>query len=287
MRHSAVLAGMLLALLAPSALAVRIKDTNAVLRTAAITNGIVELVDTNRADLPKLWFPVGESMVYDIYWGILHVGSSRVTTDWVEKDGKPLLRIRHLTRTNKVVAQIYPVEDTMETVIEPVRFVPLYFRKKLSEGGYRADELTVFDHEKRTARQCWFRSYRYEDFPLEADTRDIVTQMYWLRRDSFAVGSTNTYRVMADDKIYDLMVRATRVEKRSVGDYGKVDVIRLDPEAAFNGLFVRKGRIVVWVSNDDRKLCTRIDAEVPVASIHIELDKVEGPGDDAWVKPKK
>lgn len=262
-------------------------DSNAVLRAASVTNGMTELVATNRTDLPKLWFPVGEAMTYDIYWGILHVGSSRVTTDWIEKDGKPLLRIRHLTKTNKVVAQVYPVEDTMETVIEPVRFLPIYFRKKLSEGGYRADEITVFDHEAKVARQGSFRNGNYHEFPLESDTRDIVTQMYWLRRDSFAVGSTNTYRVMADEKIYDLVVRATREEKRSVGDYGKVNVVRLDPEAAFNGLFVRKGKITVWVSNDSRKLCTRIDAEVPVASIHVELDKVEGPGDDTWVKPKK
>jgi hypothetical protein len=63
-----------------------------------------------------------------------------------------------------------------------------------------------------------------------------------------------------------------------------VDVTRIEPEAAFNGLFMRKGKITVWVSRDDRRVCTRVDAEVPVANIHIVLDKVLGPGDDAWVK---
>jgi len=30
---------------------------------------------------PELWFPVGEQLTYQIYWGIFPVAESRVTTE--------------------------------------------------------------------------------------------------------------------------------------------------------------------------------------------------------------
>ena len=257
-------------------------DSNAIFKIAVVTNGVTPVTRTN--DLPTLWFPVGEDIVYDIYWGVIHVGSTRVVTDWVEQDGKLRLRVRHLSKTNRVVAQVYPVEDTIETLIDPVPFLPVYFRKRLSEGRYRSDELTVFDHAAGVGKVGSFRSGGTKAFKIEPDTRDIVTMMYWLRKARMVPKQENAYRVMADEKIYDLKVRVGEEETRKVGSYGKVKTLRLDPEASFNGLFMRKGRISVWVSNDDRQLCTRIEAEVPVANIHIQLDRVSGPGDDAWVK---
>lgn len=260
------------------------RDSNAVRRLAVVTNNITAPARTN--NLPALWFPVGEETVYDIYWGVLHVGSSRAITEWVEQDGRLRLRVRHVTKTNRVVAQIYPVEDVIETLIDPATFLPVYFRTKMSEGHYRNDEITVFNHAAGYGEQGSFRNGRVKKFRIEPDTRDIVTLMYWLRRGEFTVGSTNQYRVMADEKLYDLYVKPTRSEKQKVGDYGTVDVTRLDPEAAFNGLFLRKGKMTVWVSDDERRLCTKIQAQVPVANIHIALDEVLGPGDDDWVRKR-
>ena len=277
-----VLAACVPALAAPKKAVV---DPAALTRMAAVTNGIVPMADAT--NVPTLWFPVGESMIYNVYWGVIHVGTSRVTTEWVEKDGKPLIRIRHVTRTNKAVASVYPVEDTMESVIEPTTFLPLYFRKNVSEGGYRAAEMTVFDHAKGEAEWGSFKNNRHNTFPIEKDTRDLVTYMYWLRQTQFKQGLAITNRVMTDEKIYDLTLRCKVVDGIELDRYGKVNSARLIPTSSFNGLFVHKGTMTVWVSVDKRCVCTRIEAEVPVASIHIELDQVKGPGDDFWVKKKK
>lgn len=261
------------------------KRTNAVWEINHATNGLVPLTSSN--DLPKLWFPVGEVVHYNVYWGILHVANTTVSADWMQQDGKLRLRIRHLTKSNRVIATLYPVEDALETVIDPQTFLPVYFTKKLSEGDYRADELTVFDHAGGLARQGSFRTGHVKGIRIEPDSRDIVTMMYWMRREPFTVGATNTFRVLTDQKIYDFAARPTAELLQKVASYGKVKVSKLEPDAAFNGLFVRKGKITAFVSADDRRLCTRIDASVPFADIHIELEKVTGPGDDAWVAPKK
>jgi hypothetical protein len=88
------------------------------------------------------------------------------------------------------------------------------------------------------------------------------------------------------DKIYDLRVRVGAAETVELPLYGRVPSVRLDPEAAFQGIFVRKGKLTAWVSNDDRRLCTRIVGSVPVANINVVLTEVHGPGDDFWIRAR-
>lgn len=231
-----------------------------------------------------LWFPVGEEVTYNIYWGVFHVGQTHVTTSWTNRGDMPLVLIRFKTKTNGFVEKIYPVDDTIESLIEPQSFLPIYFSKKLSEGRYRCDEVTRFDYRRMQMRWKSNLNGRTKTYPIEPGTRDLVSMMYYLRRNPFTVGETNAYRVMADEKIYDLSLVTQAKEKVKLPGYGKKESFRIEPTAAFNGLFIRKGRMTFWVSNDDRRICTKIMAEVPVANVRLTLAEVKGPGDDDWVK---
>lgn len=233
---------------------------------------------------PDLWFQVGEQLHYRIHWGVMHVGDTHVTTEWIEEDGRDLLVIRYRTRSNAFLDRIYRVDDTIEAVIEPHSFLPVRFVKILNEGRYRTDELTVFDHAAGKAYWTHRRKGDRKEFAIDADTRDIVTFMYYMRKHEFKPGDRAEFRVMADEKIYDLFVTAGPVETMKMQRYGKVKSIRITPEAAFQGLFVRKGKMTIWVSQDSRRIATRIQATVPVADVHINLHEVFGPGNDLWVR---
>ena len=235
------------------------------------------------ADRPDLWFPVGEETHYRIYWGVVPVGRSYTTTQWIEEDGRTLLSIRFRTRTTDILSKLYPVDDFLEAVIEPRTFLPVRFTKRLSEGRYRCDEITTFDHGARTAHWESRTSVSRKDVEIDADTRDIITFMYYMRSRPLEPGLVQHFRVMADEKVYDLTVRAREAETFRVMDYGPVSSVRIEPEAAFQGLFVRKGRLWLWVSADERRLLTKMVARVPVASIALWLTEVRGPGNDRWV----
>jgi hypothetical protein len=241
-------------------------------------------VDTNAAAAGSLWFPVGEELVYRVYWGIIPVGTTRITTEWVEEDGRRRLAIRYRTISNKVVEKIYPVDDVIESVIDPVMFRSVRYTKKLSEGRYRTEEVTTFDYDRLMAH--WENKVRPKtrDFPIQPDTRDLVAFMYYMRSQPFTVGEKRQYQVMSDEKLYDLWVSPERVENVKLPCFGPVPSVRVEPEAAFEGLFVRKGRVWVWVSEDGRRVCTKLVGSVPVASIKALLWEVRGPGDDFWIR---
>jgi len=256
-------------------------------RILCILAGVLLCAFSASADLEDggtgLWFPMGETLDYNIYWGVIPVGRSHVTTEWIAEDGRTLIAIRLRTKSNNFLSTLYPVDDFLEAIIDPETFLPVRFTKKLSEGRYRADETTTFDHKNLVATWKSNRSGKVKEFAIDPDTRDVVTFMYYMRRKQFEPDTVNKYRVMADEKVYDLIVNAQKVETVKLEHFGKTPCLRFEPEAKFGGLFVRKGRMWMWVSQDKRRIATKIAAQVPVASISLWLDHVGGPGDDFWV----
>lgn len=233
------------------------------------------------------WFPVGEQLVYKLYWGWIPVGKTRVVTRWVEVDGVRLIAIRYRTRSNSVLSKLYPVDDVIESLIDPKTFLPVRFVKNLSEGRHRYHEVTTFDHANLKANWLSIRRKREAVYDIREDTRDLVTFMYYMRAQAFEVGKTLKHEVMADDKIYDLLLKVTRNERIKLSEFGRVDTVRVDPEAQFNGLFVRKGKLVIWISKGDRVLCAKMEADTPFANVHAVLTEVHGPGDDFWTRKTK
>jgi hypothetical protein len=242
-------------------------------------------VISNVATSVKLWFPVGERLTYSVHWGLFHVADAVISTDWVRwTDGRPVVRIRLRTISNKFIHSIYPVNDQIDSYIDPDTFLPIRFVKDMNEGRRHELAITDFDHAAREARwRKMVRTFKDWKLPIAADTRDIPSLFYWLRKDGVASGVTNRYQVMADDKIYDLILAAEdKQESLPVPGFSPVPCFQVSPEALFEGLFVRKGKLTAWVSKGAPCLITRMDGEVPVARIRIRLAKIEGPDWQSW-----
>jgi hypothetical protein len=235
---------------------------------------------------PTLWFPVGEVLSYNVYWGMILVGRSTLTSKWVKEDGQWRLAIQMRTQSNRFLASLYPVDGFTESIVDPETFLPVRFTEKSREGRHLTDEITRFDHARRKATWKSYLRNREKTYAIDADTRDLLSFMYNLRRspEVFQPGRTNQFRVMADRKIYDLKLLPLRNERVELPAYGKVPSTRFEPEAQFNGLFVRKGKLSVWASQDDRRIMTQATAKIPVASVRIQLSRVSGPGNDDWVR---
>ncbi len=231
----------------------------------------------------KLWFNVGEELVYKIYWGYIPVGKSYISTKWIENNGKKQIAIRFRTRSNDFLSKIYPVDDFLESIVDPETFLPIQFTKKLKEGKYRCHEVTTFDFEQKKAVWKSIKNETEKTFEIDDDTRDIICFMYYMRKRKLEPGREEAFRVMADEKMYDLQIKIRQIEKVSIEHYGEIESLKLEPEAAFDGLTVRKGKSWLWISQDQRRLCTKLAVEVPIAKVFLYLDRVKGPGEDFWV----
>lgn len=247
--------------------------------------GVTKAEDEER---PELWFPVGEKLTYQIYWGIFPVAESRVTTAWIEEENEEekriLLAIKITTKSYALLDAIYPVDDFIESVVDPETFLPLRFVRRLSEGRYRLNEITVFNHKEHIAHWKHLIKNDVKDFAIEDDTRDLLSFMFFMRSQKFEPNRTYQYRLMADEKLYDLYINTKEYRQLNISRFGAVSCLDIQPEAKFQGFFVRVGRLQVWISDDKRCLCIKAVAKAPViGSIKLLLYKVEGPGNDSWV----
>lgn len=246
----------------------------------------VVLAITVRAETPvrSVWTPAEETLLYRVYWGIFRVGNARTETEWVEHDGKRLLAIRMLVKSNAFVARLYPVDNYVESLVDPDTFLPVRYVQRLWEGRARRHEITEFDRVAGKARWRSLTKGREKEYDIEPDTRDIVSFMFYMRtRGTAALHSEKNlhFSVLVDDKVYDLTVTKTRYEKVRVRGFGTVRVLRLEPLARFGQVFVRRGRMWLWISDDERCLCTTMAAKVPLARVKAHLVGVRGgaPGD--------
>ncbi len=227
--------------------------------------------------VPDLWFPVGEQLKYTLQWGLLNVGTALAWSEWVNEEGRWQLALRLRTRSNAVLDAIYPVDDYIESRVDPATFLPIRFIKKINEGRNRYDEVTVFDYAEGVAQWRSLLRGREKELPIDETIRDIPTLLYWFRRERLAPGDERELRVMADNKIYTVLPRPVAMETIAVPGFGPVRCIRYEPAAEFNGLFVRKGKVWLWVSDDDRRVAMKIEAEVPVARVRAVLSEIRQP----------
>jgi hypothetical protein len=84
----------------------------------------------------------------------------------------------------------------------------------------------------------------------------------------------------ADKKNYPLEIRVLRRETVTV-DAGRYDCLVVEPLMRTSGLFRQKGRLTVWLTDDERRIPVLMKSKVIIGSISAELIDVRyaEPGD--------
>lgn len=236
------------------------------------------------AELP---FPLNERLDYHISWNGILVAWSIASTGMVETNGVRYISIKVETQTYPVFDVFYRVKDLHECLLDPETLLPVRFTKTMQEGRSHYNDVTTFDYTNGIARFENLEAGTVTNIAIGADTRDYLSFMYFMRGQSFVPGKTTMYSVLADSKVYEILVHSQEVEKIGLPKYPDVPSLRIEPEAAFNGLFVRTGKATLWVSQDPRRLLTYARARVPFGRVTIKLYDVSGPGDDFWITAKE
>jgi hypothetical protein len=232
---------------------------------------------------------MGEKLEYKIYWGVFPVADTVGTATWAEWKGKKYVKLQFRTRSGPKLRKLYPVDDTIFSLVDPETMLPEYFMMDMNEGRHDKQEQTFFDHGAGTATMVKLHK---EDKPsvtykIDPDSRDIISLMFFMRSKTFEANTDYETRVMSDEKLYDLKMHAKNFEEITLKKYGSVKALKVEPEAAFDGVFVRKGKMTLWFSDGSRKLCLKMVADTPFANIKMMLIKVSGPGNDEWVQRKQ
>lgn len=215
-------------------------------------------------------FGVGEKLNFSVDFGAVTAGyASLEIVQVVEVTGKRAYRIRAEAKSSTGFDYFYKVRDRIESFVDSSDFYTLRFVKRLREGNYKDDKLIQYNHKTRKAKMLnWGKEDMSTDF--DSLTQDILSALYFVRLFQMKVDSAIYFPVHDIKKSYPLKVEIQRRERVKV-PAGEFDCFVVEPRLQSEGIFKRKGRIWVWLTNDERKMPVKMESELPFGSITANL----------------
>lgn len=153
--------------------------------------------------------------------------------------------------------------------------------KRDEQGDRIRESEAIFDYQDRkviyveTDPNDSARPPRQVASPIQSDAQDLITGIYTLRRLPLAVGKTFELSVSDSGLVYKIPVRVTaREQQKSI--LGKVWCFRVEPQVfGTNRLIDGKGSMILWITDDARRLPVRSQINASIGRVEVKLKKVE------------
>lgn len=219
-------------------------------------------------------FGIGERLEYDVGYKFITAGRAAfsVGKDLVDVNGKKCYDIRFTAISLSSLEWIYKVRDQYRTFVDVDGVFPWKFEQHQREGGFSKDYSATFDQENHSAITT------EGTFPIPAFVHDIVSSFYYLRTfdlKKYRNGDVVNMQNFFDRETHDLQVKIVGRQTVSV-KAGKFNCVVVEPMIKSGGLFKSEGRILIWLSDDDRKIPVKVSSAILIGSIDAELTSFRG-----------
>ncbi|HET9939902.1 MAG TPA: DUF3108 domain-containing protein [Candidatus Eisenbacteria bacterium] len=214
---------------------------------------------------PVPW-KIGEYFQFAIDWNGLNGGGSLMQVqNIVRVDGRRAYRIVTKAESNSFVSKFYKVRDRAESFVDAESLYSVRFVKHLREGGYKKDVDVRFDQGAGKARYDDGKAY---DVPKRV--HDVLSAFYYVRTVPLPDGATLSIPTHDNEKTYEMVVKVHGREKVEV-PAGKFDCVVVEPILKSEGVFKSKGSILVYLSDDARRIPVMVKSKIPIGSIAVSL----------------
>ena len=208
---------------------------------------------------------VGEHLEFEIAFGIIKAGTATMSIPSMETvQGRPCFRILTTAESNSFFSKLYKVRDWVESILDAQGLFSWKFRKHLREGRYKADRSAEFDPAGGRVMTP------HDTLASPPYVLDILASFYYSRTRALEPGSSFDIDSFSDNRIYPLRVLVHRKERIKV-PAGKFDCIVVEPVIRGEGLFKQKGKLTIWVTDDERRMPVLMKSKILVGSIDARL----------------
>jgi len=228
-------------------------------------------------------FKQGEKLTFELNYGFVNAGEAIMEIDPALQtiNGRKCYDIRFYVNSTSSFDWVYKVRDFYRTYVDVEGLFPWRFEQHIKEGNYQRDFEAIFDQQNLKAKTYTGEKdpKKFEgEFDIPMYTQDAMSAFYFARTLDYAkmkIGDKIILQNFYKDKTYPLDVKYLGKETIEV-PAGEFRCIMVEPLVQEGGLFKSEGSIVVWMTDDERRIPVKVKTKVLIGSIDADLSDYSG-----------
>ena len=162
--------------------------------------------------------------------------------------------------------KVYPVNDRVQSLFDPQIMQSLSFNLSESHGKRRRQRTLTFDHEGRTVVST-MNNGPSQTLTIPDRVQDALSSLFYLRTmEDFTIGKIHVIDVHDSGKNWSVEVFTLGREKVKT-PAGEFNTIKVKTFPRYEGVFMNKGEIFIWLTDDSRKIPVLMKSTISIGSI--------------------
>jgi hypothetical protein len=223
-------------------------------------------------------FGPGEKLTYSISWSrVLKAGIAEMEVrEGKTPDGKRAYDLQSRTHSVGMVDMVYRVRDTVESIVDAADLCSVAFSLRESRGSKKRVRDMVFDRAAGSVKVTV--SGVSQRYPVPERVQDALSSLYYVRtRQDLIVGKSIVVDVHDSGKTWAVEVQ-TLGRERITTPAGEFDTIMVKTFPKYEGVFMNKGEIAIWFTDDARRVPVLMKSKISIGSIVATLiERQDGP----------
>lgn len=220
-------------------------------------------------------FSRGEELDYLVHYLFVNAGTAHieVSPKLYAVNGRPCYRIDVYGRSIGGLEMVTRIRDFWRSYVDTASIAPHRFYRNIQEGRYKKEETTDFYPLKRMAKVKDEKGVHMVQTP--SYVQDIVSGFYFMRTINFdrhRNGDTLVIPGILESDVYHLQVIYLGKEVVQT-KFGWTDAYVLSPVMPPNELFRGTHPVKTWISADKNKIPVKIQADLLVGAVEVDLEK--------------
>lgn len=223
---------------------------------------------------PDRPFHPGEKLTYTISWSkVFSAGTAimEVRKERTER-GRDVYRFLSTARTTGMVDKVYKVRDVVHSLVDVCTLQSLSYELKSNHGKKKKSRSVLFDQEEGRATYITGGDEHIVEIP--ANTQDALSSLYYVRsHPEFIIGKSFVVDIFDSGKNWAVEVHVLARE-RITTPVGEFNTIKIRTYPKFEGVFMHKGEIFMWLTDDSRRVPVLMKSTITIGSIVATLTEM-------------
>lgn len=226
-------------------------------------------------------FRVGEKLTFAISYFRVVAGTLELEVmPFVLVNGVKSYHFQIRIKSNDFFAKFYTVDDVADTYVEYETLRPFNHTIDIKESKQLASIRSVYDWKENKGSYWQKRindkgeekkEYHWDLAPYQ---QNVVSALFYVRNFALKVGKKLAFNVADEDK--NVIFRGEVIKKEALStDVGTLNTVVLRPQFEVAGIFKPMGEILIWFTDDDRKMVVRIESKIRIGTLVAKIKSIE------------